>query len=424
MIFAWIKRVRGSDFIQKILETFVTRVLLIIVGLVTSVITARILGPERRGLLAAGVAVLMILYQFSTMGLHAANTYYVSRERSLLPLLVGNSVLIGGVVGGGASIITAIIFTLKPELAPVTGMILFWALITVPVDLTNLLLQNILLGVYDIRAFNIIQFASKISNVGLILLVVALSWVSVESLLFLNFLTAVMGLSWSVWRIKRYLTQPPHASFTLLKKHIRYGMSAYFAALFSFMVLRADLLMVKYILGAEQLGYYALAATMGDMIYMLPVTVGTILFPRLSAMSSHQEKQAFTFRIAGIFGAVMLGLIGVALLLAHPAVRFLYGDEFLPAVPAFYWLTIGLWFLSVNTIFSNYFAAIGMPPVTIYSPAFASILNVGANLYFTRRWGITGTALASTIAYASMLLVSLVYIYIMRRKRYIETIDT
>ena len=39
-------RFKGSDFVRKISQTFVTRVFVAAIGLVTSVLVARILGPE------------------------------------------------------------------------------------------------------------------------------------------------------------------------------------------------------------------------------------------------------------------------------------------------------------------------------------------------------------------------------------------
>ena len=63
-----------SDFIQKILETFSTRVLLIIFSLATSIIIARSLGPEGRGLYALAITIGTMGVQFTNMGLHSSNT--------------------------------------------------------------------------------------------------------------------------------------------------------------------------------------------------------------------------------------------------------------------------------------------------------------------------------------------------------------
>src|SRR3972149_6606561 len=93
------------------------------VRLVTSVLVARILGPEGRGLYAVAMAVGAIGVQFGNLGLHASNTYYVARERSLLPALIGNTLLVSFVVGGSGSVLAWIVFSLRPELAPVPGLL-------------------------------------------------------------------------------------------------------------------------------------------------------------------------------------------------------------------------------------------------------------------------------------------------------------
>jgi O-antigen/teichoic acid export membrane protein len=99
------RRLINSDFVRKVAETFGTRILLIGIGLVTSVIVARILGPDGRGLYAVAATIGAIGVQFGNLGLHASNTYYVARDRSLLPALVGNPLLIGFVFGGfGAAV--------------------------------------------------------------------------------------------------------------------------------------------------------------------------------------------------------------------------------------------------------------------------------------------------------------------------------
>ena len=53
-----VRRALESDFVRKVLETFATRILLIGIGLATSVLIARILGPEGRGLFAVAGTIL------------------------------------------------------------------------------------------------------------------------------------------------------------------------------------------------------------------------------------------------------------------------------------------------------------------------------------------------------------------------------
>ena len=404
------RRMLASDFVHKVAETFATRVLLIGIGLITSVIVARILEPEGRGFYAVAAAVGAIGVQFGNLGLHASNTYYVAKDRSLLPGLVGNTLVVSFIFGGGGAFAAWIVFSLWPALAPVNGFLLIIALTWVPFGLAYMLIQNLLLGLQEVRAYNVVELTTKILSVCLIALVIALNLTNVETVFFAGLVSLLISFLWALWRLKPYLHKIPLPSLLLFKENIRYGLKAYLAAFFAFLVLRIDLLMVKYILGSEQAGYYSIAATMADMVYMLPVVIGTILFPKLSALSDNRKKWELTKKISYGVGCLMIVLVVAAVLLAKPVTGFLYGKAFLPAVPAFIWLMPAILLLSVNTILINYFASIGMPKIVIYSPGMAALLNIVLNIYLIPARGCVGAAWSSVAAYGSMLGVSLLYI--------------
>lgn len=407
---AYLRRMLASDFVRKVAETFATRVFLIGIGLITSVIVARVLGPEGRGLYAVAAAIGAIGAQFGNLGLHASNTYYVAKDRSLLPALVGNTIVVSFAFGGGGAFAAWIVFSVWPDLAPVNGFLLFIALVWVPFGLAYMLLQNLLLGLQEVRTYNVIQLTTKILCVCLIALIIAFNLTGVETVFSAGLVSVLISFLWALWRLKPHLHKAPLPSFDLFKKNIRYGLKAYLAAFFAFLVLRIDLLMVKYMLGPEQAGYYSIAATMADMIYMLPVAIGTILFPKLSALADAGKKWEFTKKVSYVVGCLMLILVVVAVLPAEPVTGFLYGKAFLPAVPPFIWLMPAILLLSVNTVLMNYFASIGMPSIVVYSPGTATLLNIVLNIYLIPAWGCVGAAWSSIAAYGTMLIFSLLYI--------------
>lgn len=410
------RRVNDFDFVAKVAETFAIRTVLVAVGLITSVIVARILGPEGRGLYAVAITVGATGVQLGNLGLHASNTYYVAKDRMLLPSLVGNSLLISFAFGGVGAGLAWIAFSLWPRLAPIDGALLGLALTWIPFGLACMLLQNLLLGIQEVRAYNKVELITNIGNVILIGFLVILGIISVESLFLVGLVALIMTLFWTMWRLRSHFASIPEPSLALFKGNIAYGFKAYLAALFSFLVLRVDLLMVKYMLDAEQAGYYSIAAAMADMVYMLPVVTGTILFPKLSAMTDATTKWQFTGRLANRLTLVMFFVAGFAALLAKPMLGLLYGEEFLPAVPAFIWLLPGIVMLSINTIFLNYFAAIGMPPITVYSPVIAVIINIILNLELIPSLGIVGASISSVVAYGIMLIASTVFVYMESKK--------
>jgi O-antigen/teichoic acid export membrane protein len=405
------QKTKTSDFVRKVAETFVTRILSIGVGLIISVIVARILGPEGRGLYAVAVTIGAMGVQFGNLGLHASNTYYVARDRSLLPGLVGNTIVVSFAFGSLGIALTWITFFFWPNLAPVHDALLILSLIYVPFGLAYLLLQNLLLGLQEVSSYNKIELATKILGVSLLGTIVFLTEVTVEKVFLAGLVTLIISFVWAFWQLKFYLVMAPAPSLALFRETIYYGLKAYLAAFFTFLVIRVDLLMVKYILGAEQTGYYSIAVNMADMVYMLPVITGTILFPKLAAITSQSEKWVLTRRVALFLALLILILASGVALLAEPVIELLFGKVFVPAVPAFRWLMPGIFVLSVNTIFMNFFASIGMPLITVYSPMIALVINIMLNMKLIPLYGIVGASFSSVVAYSMMMILSLIFIY-------------
>ena len=221
-----------------------------------------------------------------------------------------------------------------------------------------------------------------------------------------------MGFVLLLWRMKRYLAASLMPSLSLFKRNIGYGLKAYFASLFAFIVLRVDILMVKFLIGATEAGYYSIATSMANMFYLLPVVIGTILFPTLSTMSTNREKWIFTKKVAIWLGLLMLVPAVIASVLIEPVIRLLFGEPFIPAAPAFIWLMPGIMMLSINTMFMNFFGSIGMPMITVYCPAGASIINIVLNIKLIPVLGIIGASISSVVSYGMMLCGSLSYIVI------------
>ena len=403
-------RVISSDFIRKVGETFATRVLLIGIGLITGVIVARILGPEGRGLYGVALTVVAIGVQFGNLGLHASNTYHIAKNRAALPALMGNTLLVSFGLGGIGAVLTWMIFSQWPSLAPVHGKLLVLSLVWIPFGLAYMLIQNLLLGINEIRRYNVIELVGRILGLSLIGLVVVCGMVSVELILLAGFIGAVVSLIMSIWRLKHHLHHPPLLSLTLLREDFGYALKAYFGAFLAFLVLRVNLLMIQYMLGEKQAGYYSIAVMLGDMVYLLPVAAGTILFPRLSGMLVNREKWNLTKKVSLWIGLAMTLLAGCAALLANPVIRILFGEAFMPAVPVFIWLLPGIVLLSINTCYMNYFASIGMPIITVVSPGIATVVSIAINLKFIPWLGIVGASMTSTISFGLMLVASIIYV--------------
>lgn len=389
----------SSDLVHKVIETYATRVLLTGVGLLTTIAIARFLGPSGRGLYAVAATTGLLGVQFGNLGLHTSNVYVVSRDPRSLALLVGNSLLVSILFGAFIAGILALLFTLDPGLISISGTLLVLAVAWIPFGLAYLLLQNLLLGVNDVRGYNTIDVVNKVALLLLIVVLVAFGQGGVSTFLAAALASIITSCVWAWRRLRTRFAGNAAVSLPLFRRSVRYAAKAYFAALFAFLVLRADLFMVQHMLGPLQAGYYSVAASMADYVSILSVVVGTILFPRLSAMTELRAKLRLTRQAVWGTVGLLLPMLAVASLLAKPAVAILFGSAFLPAAFAFILLMPGMFFLGINTVAVQFLNSIGYPSSVVVIWGLCAFLNIGLNLWVIPHRGILGASVVSSVSY-------------------------
>jgi O-antigen/teichoic acid export membrane protein len=401
---------RRSDFVRQVAETFGTRIALIAIGVVTSVLVARILGPEGRGLYAVAGTVLAIGVQFGNLGLHASNTYCVAKDRSLLPALTANTLVVSFLIGGGSAMVVGLIFSIWPATAPVNGWMLIFALVAVPFGLAYLLLQNLLLGIQKIRDYNRIELYSRIGGVVCITALLMCGRVMPETVFGASVLVLIGAFTWACFAVMGETEARPQPSMKLFRENIRYGLKAYAAAFLAFALARSSILIVKYNLGDEPVGLFSVATAFSDLLCMLPATVGSLLFPKLSAITDRPARWRTARKVCLLVLLLMIVPACSVIIWAKPIIVLLYGRPFLAAVPSMQWLMPGVLACAVNVILMNGFAAEGMPSVTVYSPAIALAVNVPLTIMLTSRFGILGASVANSATLAIMLVISILYL--------------
>jgi O-antigen/teichoic acid export membrane protein len=391
----------GTELRRNIFETYGARVLVVVVTFATAVVIARGLGPAGRGLYAVAAAVGAIGLQFSNLGLHLSNTYYVAKYRPLLPALIGNSLAVVCVSCLLAALI-GIGFVFWPKLSPVHGTLLLLALASVPVGLAYLLTQGLLLGVNEVRAYNQIECGSKLLVLALICVPALVHRGTVQLFFGVTLFSVMLGFFWALLRLRRASTNPPELSLSVFRQSISTGINAYMILFFGFLVLRIDLLMVKYMLGATEAGYYSISQVLAENTMMFPVVVGSLLFPKLSAIKEREEKLRLANKAVLVTAALMLPVVVIATLVAGPVISTAFGRNFLPAASPFAWLMPGTYFLGIEAVMVQLLNSEGFPPIIVVAWIVDTIINVALNFWAIPRYGIAGASIVSSVCYFLM----------------------
>jgi O-antigen/teichoic acid export membrane protein len=378
----------------------------LVFGAATTVIVARSLGPVGRGSLAAIYALMTLLAQLGTIGIASANPYFVGREPQLRARVASNSLWLAGVLGPTMAVIGIAVKLVAPgALADVSWPELGVGMLAVPIMLSSLFLQSILLAEGRTLLYNGVDVGSALLTVLLLSVVLPLAGGGV--LLALSLLVAPQALALLVYMSAMRqrggsLLRP--LDRVLARRMVGYGARAYVVTLLAYLLIRFDLLLVNGIQGARAAGQYSIAVALADALDLLPLSVCVNLFARLARGSADREVSLGVFHLIAV-GYLIVCAIGA--LLAAPTITLLFGRAYHPAISLFLWLLPGVYCFGLLNMIAYYFAARGLPRelILVWVPGLA--VNLALNLTLLPHHGTYVASLASSIAYALVLVLHL-----------------
>lgn len=386
--------------------TVAVRVFSVLLMGISSVVIARMLGPEGQGLVAALTAAVAIVLQFGNLGLYASNIRFVSEDRKLYSKAAGNSLTIGVILGLCLFIALAVSTKIIPAAyAEIPAAMLVFYATSLPFSLITMLSQGMLLAVDRIKKYNLlVLLRALLVLVGSTIILVVLHQGVREIIILLVLIevfTSIMHLAVT------YLIEKFRPSFDLnfLFSMMKYGLKVYVATQMTYLVLKFDILLVNYFLGLEQAGVYSISAKIADLLYMVPATIAIIFFPKATALGP--KAKPFTDKILLGVSAIMAPSCIILFVLAGPLITLPFGDIYAGAITPLKILIPGIFFISLETILMSYFASKTMPYFAVATPILGVLTNIVLNIFWIPAYGIEGAAASSTISYTLMFLILL-----------------
>lgn len=389
------------NFIKKSLAIFTTSVSLFFLNTITSVIIARTLGPEGKGVFTIIFLVPSFLLMFSNLGISVANIYYIGKREDKLEDIVSNSVFFSIVLGVAGISLFALAFPQLNKLFfhGIASYFFFLAVCILPLSLFNSFAGGILLANRKIKDVNLLSIIPAVSYLSLFLASSLFVKNRIIGATFAQICSVCIATGWSVWRLNKI--SPLRVKFypQLAKKHLSFGLKGYIANFTTFLTYRFDMFLVSYFLNPSEVGYYGLAVGLAELIWYVPNSINAMLYPTLSA-SSTKEANDFTPKVCRntVF---IVSLTSLALVFSGRfVINILYGEVYLPSLKPFLTLLPGVTILTIGKLLSSYTTGRGKPIFATYASIIALVSNTLLNLILIPRWGITGAAFSSTVAYS------------------------
>lgn len=188
----------------------------------------------------------------------------------------------------------------------------------------------------------------------------------------------------------------PHVAAT-----VRQAVPAYVSSGMQLANYRVDLFIVAWLWGPGQVGLYAVAGLLAQLVWVLARGGAVALYPLFAV---HDDPAVGTRRLAeasrlattvGITGAILLAIAAPAL------IPMVYGEDFAGAVQPLWLLLPGVAMFSPAIVASAYFLGRGSPGRNVITSGIGLIVTLALDLMLVPRFGIAGAAVASTASYAT-----------------------
>lgn len=385
------------------LQTFLTNASMLLVGIVTSVLLSRWLGPTGRGEVTAALLWPVLFIYLGNMGMMPATVHFSALPGSksgtifatLLFFMVVQSV-----------VVTLIGFFVLPWLlssqqAPIIEASR-WYLLVIPISLVSQYGARILQGRMNIAAWNLLQV---IIPAGYLIGVVVLQ--SQHQLTVLNIVVLHLGLGVFASVVTLFLLHAAgvlrelRVDRTLAKQMFRYGSTVHIGSVAQVTNLQLDQTLMAAWLPPAQLGLYVTAVSATSVVQVFAQVIRTLAQPVITQAPRHDERLSLlTVMFRRYWFLSLLSALLLSGVLPY-LIPFVFGEDFRDAIWPAEILLLAACFEGARVVLTAGAWSLEDPWLGSRAALLALVVTGILLVMLLPLFGITGAAIASLGAYAT-----------------------
>lgn len=378
------------------------KILKMVVLLFVNILIARYLGPGDFGFLSYSISIVVLFAMATHLGLGGLviKELVSSEDTEEIIGTVFYIKLLGAIIG--FSILLAIDFLTED----IYSMKFFVLLV-------------ISLSIF-LKPFEVVDFWFTANVKSKFTAITNTSALLISSILKIIFVFANMGLIWfaGAYFVEASLIAIFFIYFVFTKTNINVSLLKFsfekakyllskswmimLGGLFAIIYLKIDQIMLKWMVGNESVGIYAVAASLSEVWYFLPTIIVTSLFPKIIEMKENNSHN-YNERLQQLYDFLFIIALGLALVVSFIAtdlVVLLYGEEYKEAGAI---LSIHIWagvFIFMRALFSKWIIVEDILVFSLITQGFGAFSNIILNFILIPQYGIYGAAIATLTSYA------------------------
>jgi len=210
-------------------------------------------------------------------------------------------------------------------------------------------------------------------------------------------------------KIFSYFKYKDDFSGKLKKKLLNYGFPLLLAAIGFTVIAQIDTLMLTSFRTLEEVGIYNVVLPTAMLLISLGSSLALVMLPFVSEYWASKKFEELSRIIKTIYKNIFVVVVPLSLIVftfSDSILRYLFGEAFVVGSLSLQILSIGMILFSVATINNSIISAVGRPRLVTKFVLIAAVLNIFLNLVLIPSFGINGAAIATSLAYLTVLIMS------------------
>jgi len=393
---------------RHIAVTFAGNVLSFLAAMAGGMITARVLGPAGRGTFALLHTTPDLIVSFVLLGVIQTNVCFVSNR--MLPRgralgVSARAAFLQSLVGLAVYAVMALRFRTQFFGDAGTPVVLLAASL-VPLGLLQAHWSSIMSALRQFSRLALIRGLSPVLLALLYAVLLILLGLGVGGGVAAVVASTIVVTALMFHSIRKAPGRPEDRDDSealckgFWKRYLSYGIKLHASALVWYLIIRIDIYMIKSFLDIESVGFYSLASSLAEKLWLVSASANTVLLPSLAAVADPLERARLAARASRQLTILLLPFFLLGAALGRPFIVLLYGAEFEPAALPFVILLGSTLMQAHRSMTASFFESSDLALVNVATRVAAFALKVGLNIVLIPALLMEGAALSSLASYS------------------------
>ncbi|HIF5618775.1 oligosaccharide flippase family protein [Vibrio parahaemolyticus] len=403
-----------NKLLRKIIDIFLKKIVVLIIGFSIVIIQAKALGAETRGVLASMLILPQLMISIAEGGMRQASVYFLGKKNYDIGKIIGTVRFFFFLSALIFSIIT-FYFQYQYFYNDQSFHLILISTFCFPFLMMSSFFRGVLLGFEKTREFGNNLLYPKIIQILIILFLYCFDMLDLQSSIILFTFVAVINAFQGFIAYKKVIDRKIvfKLDFSILRDMFKIGLIYALSFFFIDLNYKIGIFIAREHLELKEVGNYVLSTQLAEFVWQIPAAISIVFFSKSSNITKHDhswsETVTKTCRIQ-----VFISLI-ICLIIGYSASYFLphvIGNDYILVGDIFMLLIPGIVFISIFKVVNVDLAGRGMPAVSLFFMPAIALTNYFLSIELIGFFGVLGLSLSVSISYilASIIIVA-IYCY-------------